>query len=819
MIDDLPVTTVPGPAAWTSEQFAAILGSVADGITVQGSDGRLVYANQAALALLGMSSLEQLLALRAEEVLGRFEVYDERGRTIGLGGLPGRQVLRGEPAPPLTIRFRVVATGAERWSVVQARALTDDRGDVALVVNTFHDITDRVLAERENRVQAHLLDEVRAAVFATTASGRITRWNRHAERLLGISAATARGRSLVDVLGAGREDELRQALADVGDGARWEREWAVPSIDGSMTPLFVTLAPAETARELGDGDGIVGVALDITERRRAEDELRAHAERRDHEQQVQAFLADASRLLSESLDMDVTIERLARLAVPTIADWCGIDLLDETGQLRQVGIAHVDPSRVELARHLRERYPPDPAEEGGVYGVLRSGRSVLVPRIPDGFLDGIADPALRDTIVELQLHGYMTVPLQSRSGPLGVISFVAAESGRTFDADDLAIAEDLAARAAAALENARLYHHVSEAQAGLRRLADSEHERAAELNAVIGAMGEGVLVVQPDGRVTLANPAVAAVLPGPRIETYDDVVGRLRSADRERTPGLDGRPESADVRVDGPQERWVELSTYPVLESDGATAPVRRETIVLVRDVTAARQRQAVRDTFIGVLSHELRTPITTIFAGAKVLARPNGLSEDRRAELFTDISVEAERLQRLVEDVIALNRFGEAEGGEVGNEPVLLQRLLPGVVAAEEPRWPDATFTIDLPSGLPTVTADKTYVEQVARNLLSNAAKYGGAGARVRLTAEADADEVRVRVLDNGPGYPAAESDRLFELFYRSPATSGSVGGAGIGLFVCARLIAAMGGRMWSRLRPEGGAEFGFALRVMTED
>jgi K+-sensing histidine kinase KdpD len=240
---------------------------------------------------------------------------------------------------------------------------------------------------------------------------------------------------------------------------------------------------------------------------------------------------------------------------------------------------------------------------------------------------------------------------------------------------------------------------------------------------------------------------------------------------------------------------------------------------VILRDVTAARQRQAVRDTFIGVLSHELRTPITTIFAGAKVLARPgNTLSDAARADLFTDISVEAERLHRLVEDVIALNRFGEADG-EIGKEPVLLQRILPGVLATEEPRWPKARFSLDLPPGLPTVTADKTYVEQVLRNLLSNAAKYAGHDALVQVTVDAADDEVRVHVRDNGPGFPALEADRLFELFYRSPATSGAVSGAGIGLFVCARLISAMGGRMWASVLPDGGADFGFALRVMGDE
>ena len=180
-------------------------------------------------------------------------------------------------------------------------------------------------------------------------------------------------------------------------------------------------------------------------------------------------------------------------------------------------------------------------------------------------------------------------------------------------------------------------------------------------------------------------------------------------------------------------------------------------------------------------------------------------------------MAIEAERLHRLVEDVVAMTRF-EDESGDVGAEPVLLQRILPGVVASEEGRWPGVTFELALSGGLPTVTADPTYVEQVVRNLLSNAAKYGGAGTTVRVEAEADDGEVIVRILDDGPGFPPDEAAKLFERFYRSAETARTAPGAGIGLFVCARLVRAMGGRMWARNRDDGGAEFGFALRVMDE-
>ena len=165
------------------------------------------------------------------------------------------------------------------------------------------------------------------------------------------------------------------------------------------------------------------------------------------------------------------------------------------------------------------------------------------------------------------------------------------------------------------------------------------------------------------------------------------------------------------------------------------------------------------------------------------------------------------------------MTRF-EDEGGDVGAEPVLLQRLLPAVVASEEGRWPGVTFELAMPGGLPTVIADPTYVEQVVRNLLSNAAKYGGAGTDGPRRGRGRRRRGRSSGSSTtGPGFPPDEADQLFELFFRSAETPRTAAGAGIGLFVCARLIRAMGGRIWARNRPEGGAEFGFALRVMDED
>ena len=648
-----------------------------------------------------------------------------------------------------------------------------------------------------------------------------------------------------------------------------------------------------------------------------------------------AILADAGRILGSSLDSSATLRQIADLIVPAVADWCAIDLLDADGRLVPLALAHRDPQRARLVEELRTRYPADPDAPVGAYSVARTGQAALIPVIDEERLAATArDQEQIDLLHDLQLRSWMCAPMTVAGKVLGTIGFAAAESGRYFEARDVAFAIDLAARAGAAIENARAFqtadrfrqildavaeavfvldpatdviqginhgasallgrsaHELAghrlvdlveergdalpriirsvregrseartiplhflrdgaspipaevllqrvdlpgeppttvaiardvrereEVQGRLRRLAQAEHARAAELNAVIRAMGDGVIVCGADGRTILSNPAGRQMFPEGAETSYASILAQLHDPEGD-APRLGTHAGPVVLRTRSEPERWIELATYPVADRTTEGDP-GGETILVLRDVTEQRQREAVRETFIGVLSHELRTPITTIFGGARVLSREDsGLDEATRREILDDVAEEAERLKRLVEDVVALNRFGEADT-DLGREPVLLQRIVPRVLASEEERWPGVVFTIEMAPGLPTVMADPTYLEQVVRNLLANAAKYGGQGTAVDVVVEyrAESDEVAVCVRDDGPGIELHEAERLFDLFYRSPNTATATTGAGIGLFVCARLVRAMGGRVWARPLPAGGAEFGFALRVMRED
>jgi PAS domain S-box-containing protein len=186
--------------------------------------------------------------------------------------------------------------------------------------------------------------------------------------------------------------------------------------------------------------------------------------------QAESFLADATNELARSLNWEATIQRVARLAVPVMADWCTVDVLEPDGSLSLIAVAHVDPAKVEWARELRRRFPPDATDTSGVAHVVRTGVSELIPEVTQKLIDAanIPDPELLDVIERLHLSSVMYVPLIARGRTLGALTMVWAESGKHYSEDDLRLGEDLASRAAFAIDNARLYRERDHAARSLQ---------------------------------------------------------------------------------------------------------------------------------------------------------------------------------------------------------------------------------------------------------------------------------------------------------------------------------------------------------------
>ncbi|HET7542281.1 MAG TPA: ATP-binding protein [Polyangiaceae bacterium] len=351
---------------------------------------------------------------------------------------------------------------------------------------------DRELVAR--RWLSTTLQSIGDAVIATDNAGLVTFMNGVAERLTGWTDGEARGRPLPEVFQIFSEKTREPVESPV---TKVLREGTVVGLanhtllrtkQGAEIPIDDSGAPIRD--ESGVIYGVVLVFRDVTLEKRAE--------------KRRAFLARAMETLASSLDYHITLTRVAELAVPELADWCTVDILQPGARAsQQLAVAHVDPKKVAFAREVGQRYPSDRDAPTGAPQVIRSGKSELYPEIPVELLESAARDAEHLRILrELKLESAMIVALRSEAGQtLGALTFIYADSGRRYGEDDLSFAEDFAHRAALAIENARAASEVEAArareqamreraeQASMTKdhfLATVSHELRTPLNVILG---------------------------------------------------------------------------------------------------------------------------------------------------------------------------------------------------------------------------------------------------------------------------------------------------------------------------------------------
>ena len=313
----------------------------------------------------------------------------------------------------------------------------------------------------------------------------------------------------------------------------------------------------------------------------------------------QRFVAEASELLASSLEYERTLSNVAHLAVPQFADWCAIDMVEPGGGLSRLAIAHVDPSKVQLANELADRYPPDPDAPYGVPNVIRTRRPELFAEISDDLLAQATSetPELLALLRELGLRSSMCVPLIARDRVLGAITFIAAETGRRYDEHDLAIALDLARRAATAVDNALLFR---DAQAARRQAQDS----LAVVDAIFAAAPVGLAFMDTRFKYVRVNDALAEINGLPAEEhvgrSLRDVLGEElantiepyhRHVIEKGEPILDLAVEGQSAAAPAERRNWL-VSYYPVRDAAGTILGVG----VVITDVTEREQARAAAE-------------------------------------------------------------------------------------------------------------------------------------------------------------------------------------------------------------------------------
>ena len=724
-------------------------------------------------------------------------------------------------------------SGRRTWSV---RVSTSPAGGGGAVV-AIEDVTP----SRRIAFRARALQEVAVELGGVTDRDHVAASVAHGARALGASRA-----SIGIVSGDGRRVRVEPiARGDDGPAPAWREDpidVASPLAEVARTGARVVFAHGEEVRAryggmpgAGEHGALAAVPIHVADR--VAGALAVHWPDDGEVSDDTLFYMEAlARLAGQALERIDLLDRerrsrlraeaVARIAARLAAPLSEADVIRLLLRSLSEAVGAVRAGAVLIAadgslRHA-ESYGYSPEEHArfveAVPGHATLAARAIRTRRP-ARLDLAAEDhgrsfrALREQFSSFASE-VVSVPLMAHGVPLGALSLVIGKDGRV-DPDLEAFLRAASDIGGQAVERARL-------RAGEERLQRT-------LEAVVAQMPVGVVVADPSGDVLVENAMaqhlLAGVLPadeprgGVRERSAGGKDGEITESASPDAPGTRPRrrpiPSLAlarclefgetivgdEVTVRGPDGGPLTLliSAAPVLDPSGRTLGA----VEVLSDISARREHELARETFIGVLSHELRTPITTIFGNATLLVDRPGLTATTRKELTEGIAVEATRLHEMVEDLLVLARV-ERGMDLAAAEPVLLTHFVREIVLAEQRNRPEIEYTLEIPVDVPLIAGDDGYVDQILRNLLSNAAKYGRGHVSVRLREVKDG--VALSVSDDGPGIPADEIDKIFDLFFRSKRSlAARAPGAGIGLYVCRKLAAAMGARIDVSSAPTG--------------
>jgi signal transduction histidine kinase len=589
-------------------------------------------------------------------------------------------------------------------------------------------------------------------------------------------------------------------------------------------------------------------------------------------EEAKDLLVQAGQALSASLDVAETFEILSRLTVPQFADWYAVHLVDERGDPAITHIAHADPERTRQAWRDAERW----SSQGGdtlVDYVVRTGKALVFPEISPALLGRAAQDADHLAALKLaRLSSAMVVPLRLIDGSvIGSMMFIAAESQRSYQTNDLTIAEALANRAALAIGNARLHQQAKEARHHAERAAQRLDLLVKASSAIAGSLEPDEALKQlaefavttladycvtyrldTDGTIHRIGLAHADPAQLPLVEALertspphlDDPFGvgrtvRLGKASLTRDVAAETlaaaanspdhlevlralAPRSSIVMPLTARERTLGAFTFATTdlsgrhydEADLALAEKLASRIALLIDnarlYSEASEASRAKEEILAVVSHDLRSPLNTVITACELLDLD--LTAQQRMEIQGSIRRAAKQMHRLVEDLLDASRIEQGQLS-VHLQPLDVTALIEEVVSMHAPvaQIRSITLVSEATDGTCCLTGDAGRLGQALGNLIDNALRLTPPGGAVRVALTGDAGHIRISVTDTGPGIPQDRLPRLFERFWRFDTSGGR--GAGLGLAIAKGIADAHGGTIEVANQPGAGACFTLVL------
>jgi two-component system phosphate regulon sensor histidine kinase PhoR len=362
----------------------------------------------------------------------------------------------------------------------------------------------------------------------------------------------------------------------------------------------------------------------------------------------------------------------------------------------------------------------------------------------------------------------------------------------------------------------RLARATNELIAEINRLQQLRTGQLAQLEATLGSLQEAVLIVDANNYILLANKALQAIFPSAqnilrqRLELVLRSVVFLNYVDAVRAGRA--QPQHEIEFVEGNSTTWVESTGTLIPPLDDQRGPW---VLFVLHDITKQKRLESVRKDFVANVSHELRTPLSVIKGYVETLVDGRDMPVDDRERFLRTIQRHTERLNSLLEDLLALSRL-ESINPELHREPTSLSTLITGLIDDYRARPTSAGHSLNfaLDPAVSELLIDPLKITQVFENLLENALKYAPRGSHIDISTRLHANDVEVCVRDNGPGIPEADLPHIFERFYRvDKGRSREKGGTGLGLSIVKHIVQLHGGRVWCESKLGQGTAFFFSL------